>query len=211
MCFASTVRVDHRNQPTGSIEARAFPDYTEALLLYFNIVAGSCSSAMVRTMLARAIEGFDPALSQCADWDFWLRLSGDGCVRNDRRAARSHIARTATDERRRCVAERDTFAALDKFFASPGSTPYRRIRAQVYGNHWMICSGSYLHDRGIADSVRCMLQGIRAQPASLGKSVGTAGAVDAAVVRPAQAATVSDRTLSRCPEPAPAQDAVSAA
>ena len=73
MCFVSTIRA--RGEQTQYIDAQAYGDYTAALLLQSNIIAGSCSSAMVRTALARSAGGFDPTLSQCADWDYWLRLS----------------------------------------------------------------------------------------------------------------------------------------
>jgi glycosyltransferase involved in cell wall biosynthesis len=45
------------------------------LLLRTNVVPGGGSGVLVATALARQVRGFDPALSNIADWDFYLRLS----------------------------------------------------------------------------------------------------------------------------------------
>jgi glycosyltransferase involved in cell wall biosynthesis len=45
------------------------------LLLRTNVVPGGGSGVLVATGLARQVGGFDPALSNIADWDFYLRLS----------------------------------------------------------------------------------------------------------------------------------------
>jgi glycosyltransferase involved in cell wall biosynthesis len=41
----------------------------------FNSVPGGGSGTMARTSLVREVGGFDPALSNIADWDLWIRLS----------------------------------------------------------------------------------------------------------------------------------------
>ena len=52
----------------------ADPDISN-LLLRTNVVPGGGSGVLVATGLARQVGGFDPALSNLADWDFYLRLS----------------------------------------------------------------------------------------------------------------------------------------
>lgn len=43
----------------------------------FNSVPGGGSGTMARTDLVRRVGGFDPALSNIADWDLWIRLSAE--------------------------------------------------------------------------------------------------------------------------------------
>jgi glycosyltransferase involved in cell wall biosynthesis len=45
------------------------------LMLRRNVVPGGGSGVLVATALARQVGGFDPALSNLADWDFYTRLS----------------------------------------------------------------------------------------------------------------------------------------
>jgi glycosyltransferase involved in cell wall biosynthesis len=170
MCFVSTIRA--RGERSQRIEAQAYGDYTSALLRYSNVIAGSCSSAMVRTRLAQIVGGFDPELSQCADWDYWLRLSliaEFAPISEPLTVYTQHGGNMSGDV---ALLERDTFATLDKFYARPESAPYRPIRAEVYSNHWMICAGSYLHHGRMADSLRCLGQGARTHPASLRRALG---------------------------------------
>jgi hypothetical protein len=65
--------------------------------------------------------------------------------------------------------ERDTFPTLDRFFSSPSSAPYTHIRERVYARHWMICSGSYLHQRQLGSALRCLARGVATHPASVGQ------------------------------------------
>ena len=51
------------------------PDTDVSKLLAYNNIPGGASGIIVRTELARAVGGFDPELSNMADWDMWIRLS----------------------------------------------------------------------------------------------------------------------------------------
>jgi glycosyltransferase involved in cell wall biosynthesis len=44
-------------------------------LLCYNRIPGGGSGTMIRTDIAREIGGFDPDLSNLADWDMWIRVS----------------------------------------------------------------------------------------------------------------------------------------
>lgn len=172
MCFTSTVRIDAASTPLGLTTARGYEDWSEALLLGSNLVTGSCSSAMVRTVLARQTGGFDPRLSQCADWDFWLRLS-----QVTRFAAIDELlvlyrVHPGSMSNNVALLERDTFAVLDKFYGRPQSARYEPIRRKVYSNHWMICAGSYLHAAQPGQAIRCLVKGLRACPRNIGRPLG---------------------------------------
>lgn len=160
LCFSSAELVNAERQRLADASAASLSDYTEALLLRGNVVAGSASSALVRRSLLQSAGGFDPELSQCADWELWLRLS----LETDFHAISEplvHVTKApgsmSSDP---ALLERDTFALLDKFFDSPRSTPYRRLRRRAYGTQWMVCAGTYLHAGRVRDSLRCVSRGL---------------------------------------------------
>jgi glycosyltransferase involved in cell wall biosynthesis len=171
-CFTAVRNVDDQDQTLAQTPARDYADFCEALLLHSVVVSGSCSSAMLRRELASEVGGFDPRFSQCADWDYFIRLSLrarlapiDEPLVVYRRAAGNMSSDIA-------LLERDTFAVLDKFFASGDAGPYVELRQRCYSNHWMIVSGSYLHAGQSRDAVRCLLKGLRAYPRNVRRPLG---------------------------------------
>lgn len=169
LCYTSTELVDDELAPIDQQHAAEYPDYVQALLLLGNIVTGSASSVLVRRSLLEAAGGFDPLLSQCADWDLWLRLSletGFAPVSQPLVRYRKAPDTMSSDP---ALLERDTFALLDKFYAAPRPVQYRRLRSRVYSNHWMVCSGTYLHAGRIRDSLRCLARGLAADPRNLAR------------------------------------------
>ena len=169
VCFASAEYVDDDLRPVGLDEAVKRSDYTEALLLEGNIVAGSASSVMARTSVIKDAGGFDGRLSLCADWDLWLRTSartGFLAVRETLVLYRRLPGTMSSDPE---VLERDTFALLDKFYADVASAPYRTLRGRAYGTQWMVCAGSYLHAGHLRDSLRCVAAGLRSDPRTVSR------------------------------------------
>lgn len=169
LCFTSAELVDDALRPLGLDVALDRPDYAEPLLLAGNIIAGGGSSVMARRSVIERVSGFDPDLSQCADWDLWLRLSlitRFAAISDPLVLYRSVPGTMSADPAR---LERDTFALLDKFFASPSSRQYQNLRRRAYANHWMICAGSYLHVGQLANSIRCLTHGLRNDPRTLGR------------------------------------------
>jgi glycosyltransferase involved in cell wall biosynthesis len=172
VCYVAADRVDGALQVQGRLPARQYDDTTAALLLYANIVSGSCSSAVVR----RAVTGdvrFDGRFSQCADWHYWLRLSlGTEFLAVDEPLVkyRSTPGNMSSDIP---LLERDTFGVLaDLFERKDVAERYGHLRNRIYGNHWMILAGSYLHAGEPAAAVRCAGRGLRADPASIRRPLG---------------------------------------
>jgi glycosyltransferase involved in cell wall biosynthesis len=164
------VRIDAASREIGTLPLLHADDVCRALLLH-SMTVGHLSSGMARKSLLDAVGGFDESLSQCADWDLWLRMSvAAPLVIVDQKLLRY---RTTPGNMSSNIGllEHDTFAVLDKFFASPESSAYRDIRNRVYGTHWTICAGSYLHARAYRDSVRALLSGFRVAPASIARAL----------------------------------------
>ena len=172
MCFTAAVRVNARGTRLGAMPVRDYPDYCEGLLLYSMIVPAADSNAILRRELALELGGFDPAFSQTADWDFFLRLSRItrfAAIPEELVLYRTFAGNMSSDIG---LLERDTFAVLDKFFGDPTSQPYLHLRQRVYSNHWMICSGSYLHAGKLGSSLRCLVRGLRAYPRNVRRPLG---------------------------------------
>ena len=164
LCFAETQFVDDDLRPTALQPAVHRSDWTVALLLEGNIVAGSASSAMARASVVAESGGFDPSLSLCADWDMWLRMSVRTSVHVVDEPLVLYRSLPGTMSGDMAVLERETFALLDKFYASPAAGPYERVRRRAYANRWMVCGGSYLDDGRPRDGLRCIVRGLRTDP-----------------------------------------------
>jgi glycosyltransferase involved in cell wall biosynthesis len=171
MCVTAATRIDADGQAIGHIPVWRVADYTEALLLH-SMIAGCISCGMVRRTVVDGVGGFDPAFSQSADWDLWLRLSLHTrfeALDDELVLYRTYAGNMSSDI---ALLERDTFAVLEKFFGNPAAEPYGPLRAHVYSNHWMTCSGSYLHAGQLGASLRCLARGVRDYPANVRRPLG---------------------------------------
>jgi hypothetical protein len=169
-CYTGLRRVDAAGRVRTVQLARDHPDLCRTLLLESCVIA--ISSVVVRRELMVTSGGFDPAFSQCADWDLWMRLS----LRAPSAAVAEPLMRYRTFEGNMSsdVAhlERDTFAVLDKFFSGPDGWRYADIQRRCYSNHWMILSGSYLHAGRVGGSFRALANGLRLEPANVSRPLG---------------------------------------
>lgn len=164
-------RVGPDLQALAAVPATETTDACETLLLR-SMALGPISSPLIRREVADEVGGFDPALSQCADWDYFLRLSRqtefnvipDPLVRY----------RVSPDSMSSDVArlERETVAVLDDFFAGTVPQRYRALRDRCYSNHWMILSGSYLQAGRRRDALRCLGRGVAAHPPNVRRALG---------------------------------------
>jgi glycosyltransferase involved in cell wall biosynthesis len=169
LCFTSVELVDGGLRRIHEDRSSPYMDFTEALLANGNVVTGSASSAIVRRSVLESVGGFDPRLSQCADWDLWLRLSlATEFVVIDEPLVQIRKGRESMSSNPGLL-EKDTFALLDKFFASPPSVPYRPLRRRIYGMQWMVCAGTYLHAGHLGASLRCVSRGLLTDPRSLSR------------------------------------------
>ena len=178
LCVTRAIRIDARSRPTGQMPILdEADDYTEALL-FRSSIAGGVSAAVIRRDLLELVGGFEPGQRQCEDWDLWLRLSlrtAIGVVPDSLVLQRVHAGNASGDAG---ALERDTFPTLDRFFASPLSVPYAHIRRRVYARHWMICSGSYLHQMQLGTRTKMPCTRSSHAPHKLESVAGHATAVD---------------------------------
>jgi len=136
----------------------------ESLLLEGNVV-GSPSTVICRRDLFDEAGGFDPDLSQCADWDMWVRLASlTPFTRLDEPLVRyrQHETSMSSDPR---LLEQDSLRVLEKGFTMPGLDP--KIRAQrrrAFAHTYMVLAGTYFRGHRYRDFARCAARSVSLDP-----------------------------------------------
>jgi glycosyltransferase involved in cell wall biosynthesis len=137
------------------------------LLLQGNVV-GASTPVCERELFAKAGD-FDPALSQCADWDMWMRLAAhtefiylDEPLVN----YRQHGSNMSKDPE---LLEEDSLLVLEKGFESTAvDAGLKGRRRQAMGRLYMVLAGSYFQARRYGDFVRCATRSIALDPRRAG-------------------------------------------
>jgi glycosyltransferase involved in cell wall biosynthesis len=173
LVYAATEKVDENLQNVGYIEANSYEDYCEALLLNLNIVAGSCSSAIVRRDVALQTNGFDAEFSTCADWEYWLRLSLLTKFAPIKEYLVKYRVVAGSMSSNPYVSKRDTLGVLNKFFASPDlPEKYKKLKNKAISNNLMVVSGEFLHNGKVGESLACMWKSLRLYPQNIARPLG---------------------------------------
>lgn len=182
--FTDCVYLDARTRrETPATPSRLEPDLVAGLLLHSCIV-GNASTVMVRRTIFERLAGFDPAFSNNADWDLWIRLAelGPVDVLNEPLARyRVHSVSMSTDP---AVLERDTLGVLAKFFSAPErANRYAPLRDRIYANQYLKLSGAHLHAGNLRASLTLLARATSHQPAALLRALGMPARAMARVAR----------------------------
>lgn len=159
-CYAAFTRVDWELRPIGISrsprQAATLPD----LLLNGNVIGSICTVLIERELFDR-VGGFDPQLSQCADWDMWIRLAVHTAflyVDEPLVTYRQHEANMSRDAR---LLETDSLRVLEKGFAMPGlPESLRRRRRAALARNWTVLAGTYFHAGMYRDFLRCAARAV---------------------------------------------------
>jgi len=140
----------------------------EDLLLRGNVV-GTPSSVLCDRSLFSISGSFDLSLSQCADWDMWVRLATitEFLYLNEPLVAyRQHGSNMSADP---ALLERDSVRVLEKGFELP-SLPHvvRRARRVAFARNYMVLAGTYFYARRYLDFARCALRALALDAGQLG-------------------------------------------
>jgi glycosyltransferase involved in cell wall biosynthesis len=157
-------------EPTGRRrEIRYRTEDDMVLGLAFGPIVGNASSVAIRRAAFDAAGGFDPMLSQSADWDMWLRLAALGpLVYDDTPLVRIRM-RPRSMSSDVALLERDTLRVLAKFFDSPAGRQRRHLRARVYASHYLTLGASYISAGRPGRGARYLIRALRTHPGSLGR------------------------------------------
>lgn len=126
-----------------------------ALLLAGNVV-GTPSSVVAERSLLAEVGGFDSRLSQCADWELWIRFSlrtefawvSEPLVRY-----RQHAGNMSGSIP---LLEKDSRRTLELAFTREGlPSGLRAAKRQSFGRNYAVLAGSYFRAGMLKDALRC--------------------------------------------------------
>lgn len=132
----------------------------EDLLLRGNVIA-TPTTVMGERALFRASGGFDPALSQCADWDMWVRLAAQTDFLYIDEPLACYRRHGANMSRNAPLLERDSLRVLEKGFAMDGVADGLRARRRfALARNYMVVAGTHFHAGNYRDFVRCAARSV---------------------------------------------------
>jgi glycosyltransferase involved in cell wall biosynthesis len=159
-CYSAFTVGDCDLTPLGVRRSNRRGSVVEDLLANGNVV-GTPSTVMCKRSLFDDAGGFDAEMSQCADWDMWVRLAShtDFLYLDESLVTyRQHDANMSLNAP---LLERDSVRVLEKGFAVPGLAPSLRARRRAaFARNYMVLAGTYFHARLYRDFVRCAARSI---------------------------------------------------
>lgn len=174
-CHTAYALVDDQLRPLGIGRSPRRSIILEDLILRGNVVGSICSVLCARELFD-AVGGFDPALSQCADWDMWIRLGNltDFLYLDEPLVTyRQHASNMSRNAR---LYEEDSIYLLDKAFRSSAlPEAVHRRKHQAYGRMFMVLAGSYWNGGSLADFVRCAVRAVLLDPRQIRHLLGFPG------------------------------------
>lgn len=125
------------------------------------------STAMVRRDVFHHIGGFDPELSQCADWDLWVRVGAVSKIGFQDEVVATYRQHGANMSRSASLMERDTLRVLDKGCRLMGWAPGDPICRRAFGRGYTVLAGSYYREGHLTSAVRCAMMAVRHDPSQI--------------------------------------------
>ena len=169
--FTETLFVDEATGRTTHVRYRNDPDMV-ATLLVAGCVIGNNSSVVIRRQVFTDVGGYDPRMSQSADWDLWLRLAARGpfdLVSEPLVRYRVHASSMSRDV---ALLEADNGRVLEKFFSGDGARRYAGVRRRSYAHNYAVLSGSYLHAGRPGRAIAAFAKAVLHHPGELRRAPG---------------------------------------
>jgi len=171
-CYTAFIVVDTDLTPLNVARSRRRAAGLEDLLLRGNVIGSICSVICERSLFETTGD-FDPTLSQCADWDMWVRMS----VLTDflyldlplvtYRQHATNMSRNAS------LLEKDSLQVLRKGFDMPHlASGLRSRRRAAFARNYMVLAGTYFHARKYGDSAGCAARAIAMDVRQVGRLTG---------------------------------------
>jgi glycosyltransferase involved in cell wall biosynthesis len=159
-CYSAFTVVDSDLNPLGISRSRRHGKALEDLLTCGNIIGSICTVICVRSLFEK-VGAFDPALSQCADWDMWVRLAAQTeflYLDEPLVTYRQHGTNMSRDA---SLLEHDSLRVLTKGFAMPELSAATKAKRQpAFARNYMVLAGTYFHAGRYQDFTRCMIKAI---------------------------------------------------
>jgi hypothetical protein len=160
-------------------------------LLFLGNVIGTPSTVMCERDLLEEVGGFDPEMSQCADWDMWIRLASRTDFLYHDEAFVTYRQHDENMSRDASLLERDSLRVLEKAFVMTVLTGKQRAgRRAAFARNYMVLAGSYFQAGDYADFVRCAARALAMDFRQAGYLIAFPARVASRLLRSRSAETV---------------------
>ena len=159
-CYSAFTVVDSDLNPLRVNQSKRHASALEDLILRGNVVGSICTVLCERALFDK-LGGFDPGLSQCADWDMWVRMAAHTTFTYIDEPLVTYRHHGSMMSRNAALLESDSLRVLEKGFALPGlSDTLRARRRAAFARNYMVLAGTYFHARRYKDFARCAMLAI---------------------------------------------------
>jgi glycosyltransferase involved in cell wall biosynthesis len=167
VCYSAFTVVDEHLQPLTIRRSHRRASALEDLLLRGNVVGSICTVIAERSLFAQ-VGGFDPQLSQCADWDMWVRLAAQTEFLYVDEPLVTYRQHPTNMSRNAPLLEKDSVRVLEKGFALAG--PPLSLQSQkrsAFARNSMVLAGTYFHAGMLKACIRCAVRAVALDPRQL--------------------------------------------
>jgi glycosyltransferase involved in cell wall biosynthesis len=159
-CYSAHLVVSHDLTPVAVHRSGRQGSSLEDLLLRGNVIGSICTVLCDRSLFDLT-GGFDPELSQCADWDMWARLAAVTEFLYLDEPLVTYRKHDSSMSRNAALLERDSLRVLEKGFALPDlSESLRSARDAAFARNYTVLAGTYFRARRYRDFARCALRAV---------------------------------------------------
>lgn len=168
VCYSAFTLADSELKPLGTVHSKRVGATLEDLLMRGNIVGSICTVLCERSLF-ETTGGFDERLSQCADWDMWVRLAAHTEFLYLQEPTVTYRQHGSNMSRNAALLEHDSVRVLEKGFEMatvPASI--KRRRRSAFARNYMVLAGTYFHARCHKDFLRCAARSVSMDAKQLG-------------------------------------------
>ncbi len=160
VCYSAFTIVDSDLNLISLSQGQRRGSTLEDLLTRGNVIGSICTVVCERTLFD-LVGGFDPVLSQCADWDMWVRLAAQTEFLYVDEPLVTYRQHDASMSRNAPLLEYDSLQVLSKGFAMPKLSESLRAQHQAaFARNYMVLAGTYFHARRYCDFLRCAARAV---------------------------------------------------
>lgn len=154
-CYSSFFLCDENLIPVGVNESNRKSDALTDLLLIGNVVA-TPSTVIAEKELFQQVGGFDHELSQCADWEMWIRLATKTEFIYIDKPLLKYRQHGANMSKNAALLEKDSVLLMEKGFGlSDLPNELKAKKNQALARNYMVVAGTYFQAGYYKDFLRC--------------------------------------------------------
>jgi len=159
-CYTAFTLVTADLSPLGIVRSNRHGAALEDLLMNGNVVGSICTVLCERSLFETS-GGFDQGLSQCADWDMWVRLAALTEFLYLYQPTVTYRQHDSNMSHNAPLLEHDSLRVLKKGFSLPEVPDALRAKRHVaFARNDMVLAGTYFHAHLYRDFLRCATRSV---------------------------------------------------